>query len=56
LVEKTTVRFSAIAIGRGLELLDTRTDPRTRLSGPVGRILMVKRKKKVIQENHVTLF
>jgi hypothetical protein len=43
-----------IAIGRGLEPLDDRTDPRIRLDGPVGRILMVK--KKVIHENVVTLF
>ncbi|MCI57024.1 hypothetical protein A2U01_0078275, partial [Trifolium medium] len=35
LVEKTTVRSSATAIGRGLKPLDVRTDSRIRLGGPV---------------------
>ncbi|MCI52620.1 hypothetical protein A2U01_0073866, partial [Trifolium medium] len=32
---RTTVRFPATAIGRMLKPLDTRTDLRTRLDGPV---------------------
>jgi hypothetical protein len=38
----------AIAIGRRLELLDAKTNLRTRLGGPVGLILIVKTKKKEI--------
>ncbi|MCI60324.1 hypothetical protein A2U01_0081580, partial [Trifolium medium] len=41
---KITVRSLAIAIGSGLEPLDARTDLRTRLDGPVDRILVVKTK------------
>jgi hypothetical protein len=33
----------ATTIGRGLEPLDARTGPRTRLGGPVGQILVVKK-------------
>jgi hypothetical protein len=35
----------ATVIGRRLLSLDTRTDPQTRLGGPMGRILVVKEKK-----------
>jgi hypothetical protein len=41
----------AIAIRRGLEPLDDRTDPQTKLGGPVDRIFMVKRKKKKLSSN-----
>jgi hypothetical protein len=33
-------------LGRGLEPLDDRTDPQTRLAGSVGWILLVKTKQK----------
>ncbi|PNY00604.1 hypothetical protein L195_g023888, partial [Trifolium pratense] len=58
---RTTVRSPATVIGRGLKPLDVRTDPGTRLGGPVGRILMylkhlayhtAKRGWKVVVSNH----
>jgi hypothetical protein len=41
-----TVRSPATAIGRGMEPLDARTDPQIKLGGPVGRILVVKKRKR----------
>jgi hypothetical protein len=35
----------ATAIGKEMEPLDVRTDPRTRLNGTVGQILVVKNNK-----------
>jgi hypothetical protein len=42
----TTIRSTATTIGRGLEPLDARTDPRTKLDGQMSRILVVKEKRK----------
>jgi hypothetical protein len=47
LVGRSAVRYPATASERGLEPFDVRTDPRTSLGCPVGRILMVKTKQKI---------
>jgi hypothetical protein len=42
----------ATATGRGLEPLDAKTDPQTKLGGLVGRIIVVK--KKILRDDFVT--
>lgn len=42
---------SAIAIGREIEPLNDRSNPRTKLDGPVDRILVVKINKKCVSQS-----